>query len=74
MLMLGLGVLSGMVLNLINFRDEAEQLSWSDPVILSTWLLFFWLLAAVILSAVYRPVRQATRWLTSRWPASCCSC
>ena len=58
MLMLGLGVLSGMVLNLINFHDEAERLAWSDPVILSTWLMFFWLLAAVILSAVYRPARE----------------
>jgi ABC-type uncharacterized transport system permease subunit len=57
-LMLGLGVLSGMVLNLINFRDKAERLSWNDPVVLSTWLLFFWLLTAVILSAVYRPARQ----------------
>ncbi len=58
MLMLGLGVLSGMVLNLINFRNQAERLSWNDPVVLSTWLLFVWLLAAVILSAVYRPARQ----------------
>jgi ABC-type uncharacterized transport system permease subunit len=58
MLMLGLGVLSGMVLNLINFRNGAERLSWNDPVVLSTWLLFFWLLAAVVLSAVYRPARQ----------------
>jgi ABC-type uncharacterized transport system permease subunit len=58
MLMLGLGVLSGMVLNLINFRDEAERLSWRDPVVLSTWLLFFWLLTAVVLSSFYRPVRQ----------------
>jgi ABC-type uncharacterized transport system permease subunit len=60
-LMLGLGVLSGMVLNLINFRDQTERLSWNDPVVLSTWLLFFWLLAAVILSAFYRPVRQGRK-------------
>jgi ABC-type uncharacterized transport system permease subunit len=58
MLMLGLGVLSGMVLNLINFRSPAERLSWNDPVVLSTWLLFFWLLAAAVLSAVYRPARR----------------
>ena len=58
MLMLGAGVLSGMVLNLINFRDTGERLSWSDPVVLSTWLLFLWLLAAVILSTFSRPVGQ----------------
>ena len=59
--MLGLGVLSGMVLNLINIRNEADRLPWSDPVILSTWLMFFWLLAAVVLSAVYRPARQGRK-------------
>ena len=56
--MLGLGVLSGMVLNLINIRNEAERLAWSDPGVFSTWLLFCWLLGVVLLSAVYRPVRQ----------------
>jgi hypothetical protein len=56
--MLGLGVLSGMILNLINIRNDAERLAWSDPVVLSTWLLFCWLLGVVLLSAVYRPARQ----------------
>ena len=56
--MLGLGVLAGMILNLINIRDEARRLPWSDPVVLSTWLMFFWLLAAIVLGAVYRPARQ----------------
>ncbi len=56
-LMLGLGVLSGMVLNLINIRSETQRLPWNDPVVLSTWLLFFWLLAAVVLSAFHRPAR-----------------
>ena len=60
-LMLGLGVLSGMVLNLINLHSEARRLPWSDPVILSTWLMFFWLLAAVVTSAVYRPARAGRK-------------
>ena len=68
-LMLGLGVLSGMVLNRINTRDEARRLAWNDPVILSTWLMFFWLLAAVVLSAGIDPPEQAAKWPTSRWPA-----
>ena len=70
LLMLGLGVLSGMVLNRINIHDEARHLPWNDPVILSTWLMFFWLLAAVVLSAVHRPARAGRRWRTSRWSAS----
>ena len=59
--MLGVGVLSGMVLNLINVRDEAGRLPWNDPVVLSTWLMFFWLLAAVVLGALYRPARQGRK-------------
>ena len=59
--MLGIGILSGMVLNLINIRNEAARLSWTDPVVLSTWLMFFWLLAAVVAIAVYRPARQGRK-------------
>jgi ABC-type uncharacterized transport system permease subunit len=57
-LMLGVGVLSGMILNLINVRNEAGRLAWNDPVVVSTWLMFLWLLAAALLGAVYRPARQ----------------
>ena len=60
-LMLGVGVLSGMILNLINIRNEAVRLAWNDPVVVSTWLMFFWLLAAAVLSAVYRPARQGRK-------------
>ena len=60
-LMLGLGVLSGMILNRINISDQARRLPWNDPVILSTWLMFFWLLAAMILSTIYRPARAGRR-------------
>jgi ABC-type uncharacterized transport system permease subunit len=57
LLMLGLGVLSGMILNRINADDATRRLPWNDPVVLSTWLLFVWLLAAVVLSALHRPAR-----------------
>jgi ABC-type uncharacterized transport system permease subunit len=60
-LMLGVGVASGIILNLINIGDEAARLAWNDPVVISTWLMFFWLLAAAILSAVYRPARQGRK-------------
>lgn len=60
-LMLGAGVFSGMVLNRINAHAGSLRLPWSDPVVASTWLTFFWLLAAVVLGAVYRPARQGRK-------------
>jgi hypothetical protein len=59
--MLGLGVLAGMVLNLINASSQIQRVPWSDPVILSTWLMFFWLLAALIISSLHRPTRQGSK-------------
>ncbi len=59
-LMLGVGVLSGMVLNLIN-RGQPGYVPLTDPVVLSTWLMFFWLLLAVVLSALHRPARKGRR-------------
>jgi ABC-type uncharacterized transport system permease subunit len=61
LLMLGVGILSGMVLNLVNTGNEGARLYWNDPVVLSTWLMFFWLLAAVVAIAVYRPARQGRK-------------
>jgi ABC-type uncharacterized transport system permease subunit len=60
-LMLGVGVLSGMILNRINVAERAARLTWSDPVVLSTWLMFLWLLAAVVAIVVYRPARRGRK-------------
>ncbi len=59
--MLGIGVLSGMVLNRIRVGGETPRLPWNDPVVLSTLLMFFWLLAAVAINALYRPARQGRK-------------
>jgi ABC-type uncharacterized transport system permease subunit len=61
LLTLGLGVLSGMILDWIDVRHGAARLVWSDPLVIATWLMFFWLLAAAILGAVYRPARQGRK-------------
>ena len=50
-----------MVLNLINIDSPADHLPWTDPIIWSTWLMFLWLLAAVVLSALHGPVRQGRK-------------
>ncbi|MCE5266776.1 MAG: cytochrome c biogenesis protein CcsA [Planctomycetaceae bacterium] len=60
-LMLGVGILSGMVLDRINARERSLRLAWHDPVVLSTWLTFAWLLAAVVAGGFFRPVRQGRK-------------
>ena len=50
-----------MILNRINIESGAARLPWHDPVVLSTLLLLFWLLAAVLVSALYRPARQGRK-------------
>ncbi len=61
LIMLGIGVLAGMILNLINHRPPADRLPWYDPLVLCALLLFFWLLAVVLISHVYQPARQGQK-------------
>ncbi|MBN2476035.1 MAG: cytochrome c biogenesis protein CcsA [Pirellulales bacterium] len=61
LLMLGAGVVSGVVLNLINEPRETGSLPWTDPVVLSTGLMFAWQLAAVLTGALYKPARQGRK-------------
>ena len=57
-LMLGVGVLSGIVLNLINHADRVPVY---DPVVLSTLLVFIWLAVVACVGAVYRPARAGRK-------------
>jgi ABC-type uncharacterized transport system permease subunit len=50
-LMLGVGILSGAILNRINAGRQAMTLGWTDPVVVATLAMFFWLLAAVVYCA-----------------------
>ncbi len=57
MLTLGIGVLSGMNLNLINYRRHEAALPWTDPLVLATLVMFLWLFAHVQIVTFYRPAR-----------------
>jgi ABC-type uncharacterized transport system permease subunit len=61
LIMLGIGVLGGMILNSIEHRAGEARIAWSDPLIVSTLIMFVWLLAAVIVSIVYKPARQGRK-------------
>ena len=58
---LGLGLLSGVAVNAINRQTGSTVLSWQDPVVWSSGVLFAWLVAVSIFSLVYRPARQGRK-------------
>jgi len=59
MLLVGVAVASGIVLNLLNARSPS--IPWNDPVVLGTLAMFGWLLMHTIISAFYRPIRQGRK-------------
>ncbi len=61
LLMIGLGILSGIVLNAIDRGSDAGLLPWNDPVVLSTAMMFAWLLVFTVAGMVYRPAREGRR-------------
>jgi hypothetical protein len=55
---LALGLISGVVLIQ---RGQAGEVSWSDPVVLSSGVLFLWLLAVLIFEWLYKPARAGRK-------------
>jgi ABC-type uncharacterized transport system permease subunit len=60
-LMMGVGLVSGILLNVINYRRHDRVLPWNDPLVLATLGMFAWLLAAVVFGAIYRPARRGRK-------------
>ncbi len=61
LLMLGLGILSGAILNLIRDERRFAQLPWNDPFVLGTLGMFGWLVLSTGVSLLYRPAREGRR-------------
>jgi ABC-type uncharacterized transport system permease subunit len=61
MLALGVGVLSGLNLNLLNYRRQQAMLPWTDPLVLATLGMFAWLAISVQLGALYKPARAGRK-------------
>ncbi len=55
---LALGLVSGIVLNL---SRSGPGVLWTDSVVLSSGLLFLWLVAVTLFESVYRPARQGRK-------------
>ena len=62
-LLLLIGVLSGLMLSVINLRQGNPDATapWRDPVVMSSGLLLVWLVAAAALNAWYRPAREGRK-------------
>jgi ABC-type uncharacterized transport system permease subunit len=60
-LMLGVGVISGMMLKRINHAGQSGRLPWHDPVVLSTELMLAWLLIAAVVGGLYKPARAGRK-------------
>ncbi len=58
MVFLGVGVLSGAILNVIH---RGNQVPWHDPLVITTVLMLAWLVGAVMLSVLCRPVRHGRK-------------
>jgi ABC-type transport system involved in cytochrome c biogenesis permease subunit len=54
--LLGIGLISGVLLNLAR-RGSQGGVPWSDPVVLASGVWMVWLLVVAVLSGVYRPAR-----------------
>lgn len=60
---LALGLLSGIVLNL----GRSAKVGWTDPVVLSSGVLFAWLLVMCVFEYVYKPARQGLKVTYLTW-------
>jgi len=61
MLLLGVGILAGVILNMIYTRSEGTRIDWTDPVVFATLLMFCWLVVSGGVSALYKPARKGRK-------------
>lgn len=59
--MLGVGILSGIWLNALQYGNMQDHLPWHDPVVVATFILFFWLGGSLLVGYIYRPMREGRR-------------
>jgi hypothetical protein len=59
--MIGIGLLSGVIMNIVANANEQSNLPWTDPVVWSSGILFSWLAAMSLFNFAYRPARQGRK-------------
>jgi hypothetical protein len=56
--LLAVGLVAGLALNLV---QRQEGMPWSDPVVLTSGLLFIWLLIVLLFEWLYQPAQQGRK-------------
>lgn len=59
--LLAVGLLSGILVNLMAQRRESPAVQWSDPVVWTSGVLLTWLAGSLIFQALYRPARHGRK-------------
>ena len=59
--LLALGLVAGLVLNIIRHSSNVRNISWTDPVVLSSSVLFVWLAVAALFESLYKPAREGRK-------------
>jgi hypothetical protein len=60
-LLIGLGFVSGVILNALKHRGERGYVLWTDPVVISLAAMMFWLVAAELFRLVYPAARRGRK-------------
>ncbi|MHB1033933.1 MAG: cytochrome c biogenesis protein CcsA [Pirellulales bacterium] len=61
MLLVGAGLLAGSILNAVNRGGQTQSLAWSDPLVVTSAILFGWLVVANVSSLLYKPAREGRK-------------
>ncbi len=59
--LLALGLVAGLALNLIRQSSQRGTIAWTDPVVLSSGLLFLWLATATLCESLYKPAHAGRK-------------
>lgn len=59
--LIGVGFISGLVLNQIAATAAGRVVSWSDPTVWSLGVMFLWVMVAAAFSFFYRPARHGRK-------------
>jgi hypothetical protein len=58
---IALGLVAGIVMNVIKYRGAGQPVPWTDSVVLSSAALLVWLIVATIFEWVYKPAQQGRK-------------